>query len=408
MMQDRQMDSDLGTPRVEIREAGVLLRPWRPEDEEDVFRACQDPLIQRWTTVPRPYLREHARQYVTDFTARSWAEGTSSPMGAFDEATGQMLGAIGLIRQERGKEAEVGYWVAPWARRRGVATAGTRALARWAFAELGLRRLAWGAEIGNHASRLVAETVGFRVEGVFRDAVKRPDGYQVDCWVGALLPGGIREADTPVHPVTRMRALIFAADQPRLTGTTPAGERVSLRAPEPADLDAMVNACRDPQSQLWTTVPRPYGPGDADRFIREVAPLRWAFGDGAVYAVTDADDAFIGSMELRLGPRPDVGDVGYLMAPWARGRGFATTALRLLAAWGVSELGLNRIEWRAYVGNEASRRVAEKAGFTMEGLQRDGCLHLGEYRDAWSAAILAKDVASPAKDVAALAKDVVS
>ena len=388
------MDSDLGTPTVEIREAGLLLRPWRPEDEDAVYRACQDPLIQRWTTVPRPYLREHAHQYVTDYTERSWAEGTAAPMGAFDEATGQMQGAIGLIRQERGREAEVGYWVAPWARRRGVATAGTRALARWAFAELDLRRLVWGAEVGNHASRLVAETVGFRIEGVLRDAVTRPDGQRVDCWIGGLLPGELREADTPVHPVTRLRARAFAADQPRLSGTTGAGESVGLRAPEPADLDAMVVACRDPDSQRWTTVPRPYGPGDAGQFIRDVAPLRWAFGDGAIFAVTDGDGAFVGSMELRLGPRPDLGDVGYLIAPWARGRGYATAALRLLVAWGVSELGLNRIEWRAYVGNDASRKVAEKAGFTMEGVQRDGCLHRGEYRDAWTAAILAKDVIS--------------
>jgi RimJ/RimL family protein N-acetyltransferase len=398
-MQDHGMDADLGTPPVEIREAGLLLRPWRPDDEEDVFRACQDPQIQRWTTVPRPYLREHAHQYVTDFTARSWGAGVASPMGAFNEATGQLLGAIGLIRQERCKEAEVGYWVAPWARRRGVATTGTRALARWAFAELKLRRLAWGAEVGNHTSRLVAETVGFRVEGVFRNAVKRPDGHEVDCWVGGLLPGELREAGTPVHAVTRMRALTFAADQPRLSGTTAAGDRLGLRAPEPADLDAMVTACRDPQSQLWTTVPRPYGPGDAEQFIRYAAPRRWAFGDGAIFAVTDADDAFVGSMALRLGPRPDMCDVGYLVTPWARGRGYAPAALRLLVAWCVSALGLNRIEWRAYVGNDASRRVAEKAGFTIEGLQRDGCPHLDEYRDAWTGAIVAKDI---------VAKDVVS
>ena len=391
MMQDHRMDADLGKP-TEIREAGLLLRPWRPEDEEDVFRACQDPLIQRWTNVPRPYLREHARQYVTEFTRREWAAGTSSPMGAFDEATGQMLGAVGLIWQTRGGEAEVGYWVAPWARRRGVATIGTRALARWAFAELELRRVMWRAEVGNHGSRLVAETVGFRIEGVFRNGIKRPDGREVDCWVGGLLPGELREADSPVHPMARSRALTFAADQPRLTGTTAAGEPVSLRAAEPADLDAMVNACRDPESRRWTTVPRPYGPGDAEQFIRDVAPLRWAYGEGAIFAVTDADDAFVGSMELRLGPRPDTGDVGYLVAPWARGRGYAPAALRLLVAWGVSELGLNRIEWRAYVGNDASRRVAEKAGFTMEGLQRDGCVHLGEYRDAWTAAVLAKDI----------------
>ena len=47
---------------------------------------------------------------------------------------------------------------------------------------------------------------------VFRNGVKRPDGHEADCWVGGLLPGELREADTPVHPVTRLRALTFAAD----------------------------------------------------------------------------------------------------------------------------------------------------------------------------------------------------
>jgi RimJ/RimL family protein N-acetyltransferase len=393
-MQDHDMDADLGTPRVRISEAGVLLRPFRPDDEDEVFRACQDPQIQRWTSIPRPYLREHAHQYVAEFTPRAWAAGTAAPMGAFDERTGQLLGAIGLITQERGGEAEVGYWVAPWGRRRGVATAGTRALARWAFATLDLRRLRWRAEVGNHASRLVAETLGFQVEGVQRNGVIRPDGRVADCWFGALLPGELREAGTAAHPVTRLRAMTFSAAQPRLVGTTADGEPVSLRAPDRADADAMVAACSDPASQEWTTVPRPYDAADAEAFIHDAAPRRWAYGDGAIFAVTDANDAFIGSMALRLGPRPDTADVGYLIAPWVRGRGYAPAALRLLATWGVSALGLNRIEWRAYIGNEASRRVAEKAGFTVEGAQRDGCVHLGEYRDAWSGAILASDLAT--------------
>src|SRR5262249_48852237 len=64
VVQDHGMDADLETPTVQIREAGLLLRPWRPEDEDAVYRACQDPQIHRWTNVPRPYLREHAHQYV--------------------------------------------------------------------------------------------------------------------------------------------------------------------------------------------------------------------------------------------------------------------------------------------------------------------------------------------------------
>jgi RimJ/RimL family protein N-acetyltransferase len=62
-----------------------------------------------------------------------------------------------------------------------------------------------------------------------------------------------------------------------------------------------------------------------------------------------------------------------------------------LCDWGFAALGLHRIEWRAYVGNEASRRTAVKAGFTVEGLARAGCTQRGERRDAWIGARLSTD-----------------
>ncbi|MGH3450260.1 MAG: GNAT family N-acetyltransferase, partial [Haloechinothrix sp.] len=50
---------------VELSDGDLLLRPWQPQDAEAVYRACRDPEIQRWTTVPSPYLREHAEHFVT-------------------------------------------------------------------------------------------------------------------------------------------------------------------------------------------------------------------------------------------------------------------------------------------------------------------------------------------------------
>ena len=86
-----------------------------------------------------------------------------------------------------------------------------------------------------------------------------------------------------------------------------------------------------------------------------------------------------------------IGDVGYLIGPWARGRGYAPAALRLLCDWGFERLALQRIEWRAFVGNEASRTVATRAGFTMEGVARAALRHRDTYRDTWTGARLAAD-----------------
>ncbi|MGK5553728.1 GNAT family N-acetyltransferase [Actinomadura kijaniata] len=63
-------------------------------------------------------------------------------------------------------------------------------------------------------------------------------------------------------------------------------------------------------------------------------------------------------------------EVGYGMRPAARGRGYASQALRLVARWALGDCGLHRIELRALTTNAASVRVAEKSGFRLEGVAR--------------------------------------
>ena len=62
--------------------------------------------------------------------------------------------------------------------------------------------------------------------------------------------------------------------------------------------------------------------------------------------------------------------LGYSTAPWARGKGLTTRALRLVAAHALAQ-GLRRLELHIAEGNAASRRAAEKAGFTYDGLLPD-------------------------------------
>ncbi|GAA1820651.1 hypothetical protein GCM10009682_46130 [Luedemannella flava] len=380
---------------VEIHEAGLLLRPWQPDDADAVYRACQDPAIQRWTMVPVPYERHHAEQF-TGTALDRWALGRDAPLGVFDAATGEVLGSCGLVAlDEAAGWGEIGYWVAPWARGRGVGTHAARATARWALNSLGLRRLVWQAEVGNHYSRLVATRIGVRVEGLLRRGLPGRDGW-VDGWTGSLLPGELRETDDWVPAFVARRAAAFTGPQPTLTTTTRAGVTISLRAPAGRDLDDIVAACRDPESIRWTTVPRPYTRADGEFFVHGHAVAQWTAGTGMVCAVTDTTDRFAGSMELRIAPdRPELGDVGFLMAPWARGRGYGSAALRALTRWGIEECGLGRIEWRAYVGNDDSRRLAEAAGFVVEGIGRDACRARDGLVDAWQGALVPADVLAP-------------
>jgi RimJ/RimL family protein N-acetyltransferase len=381
---------------VEITEDGLLLRPWRPTDADDVLRACQDPDIQRWTTVPRPYLPEHAHGFVADLAPRGWSDGTSAPFAVCDAGTGELLGSCGLVSIDRGlRSGEIGYWTAPWARGHNLAARATRAVARWAFDRLELRRIIWQAGLGNHASRLAALRAGFRIEGRLRLAAPAPGG-SADGWIGSLLPGEVPEpgATGPAGPGTleARRAAVFGRPHPELFATVGPVE-LRLRAMDERDLDALTTTGRDPESIRWTSMPDPYQRSDAEGYLAYHRST-WADGRAACFVAADADDAYVASIDLRISPvDPGLGDVGFLTAPHARGRGYLPAALTAVCAWGFTALGLARIEWRANVGNSASRRAAEKAGFRMEGTARAAIPYRGTRVDAWVGAMLAEDLA---------------
>jgi RimJ/RimL family protein N-acetyltransferase len=84
--------------------------------------------------------------------------------------------------------------------------------------------------------------------------------------------------------------------------------------------------------------------------------------------------------------------VGYWVKKEARGRGVATSALRLLARWAIEELGAERVQLLAEPENVASQRVAEKAGFRREGLLRSYFLLKGRRRDAIMFGLLPGDL----------------
>jgi RimJ/RimL family protein N-acetyltransferase len=168
-------------------------------------------------------------------------------------------------------------------------------------------------------------------------------------------------------------------------------ERLLLRVPELADVPAVTAACQDPEVQRWTTVPSPYTEKDARWFVEDYARPRWAGDVGATWLITDRSSGeLLGCYGLDLAA--GVGEVGFWVAAPARGRGVCTAATRLVCRWGFDTLGLRRIEWQAFVGNVGSRRVAEKAGFVIEGTCRARLVQRGEPRDGWLGGLLPGDV----------------
>ncbi|MGB6515095.1 MAG: GNAT family N-acetyltransferase [Mycobacterium sp.] len=157
------------------------------------------------------------------------------------------------------------------------------------------------------------------------------------------------------------------------------GPDLVLRLPRPEDVDGIVAQCRDPEFQRWTTVPVPYNEADAHEFLQRVAEGWRAYV--AAFAIA-YEGRFAGSVNLRFDGLGGA-EVGFGLAPWARGKGVMTRAVRLMLTWGFERAGLEVVYWRTQVGNWPSRRVATRCGVRMEGTVRGLLEQRGERRDAW-------------------------
>ena len=135
-------------------------------------------------------------------------------------------------------------------------------------------------------------------------------------------------------------------------------------------LPAVEELLRDPDVLRFTRVPEPPPPDFAETWLGLYERGR-RDGTREGFAVVDGDGEFLG---LALAPRIErearTAELGYVVAPAARGRGVATTALRLLTEWALAELGALRLELLIGVTNDASKRVAERNGYRFEGVLR--------------------------------------
>ncbi len=166
----------------------LVLRAVGPQDTEAVYAACQDADIQRWTTIPSPYLPEHARSFTEQVVPDGWANDSMFTFGLFLPA-GDLAGMLGVTMISLGV-GEIGFWGAREHRGRGHVTEAAVTVARWAFTERAVDRLEWRAEVGNTASRAVAQRAGFTMEGTLRSGINN-QGTRRDCWIGSLLPSDL-------------------------------------------------------------------------------------------------------------------------------------------------------------------------------------------------------------------------
>ena len=138
----------------------IVVRDWAEDDLATLVELARDPDTLRYTRVPDDNSVEQARQLLT--------AGSQPPTLIADAASGEIVGSGGLVRDLGDGRAEIGYWVAPAHRGRGIATRLVRLVSDWALGEGGFARAELHVNPQNAASARVAEKAGFVLEGVLR------------------------------------------------------------------------------------------------------------------------------------------------------------------------------------------------------------------------------------------------
>jgi len=153
-----------------------------------------------------------------------------------------------------------------------------------------------------------------------------------------------------------------------------------------AHLDDVEGLLDDPDVLRFTRLPDPPVPGYSVQWYERYQAARQK-GTGEIFAAVGPDGAFLGvALAAHIDAEAREMELGYLTAPAARGRGAGTEMLRQLTSWAFAEGGALRVSLVIDVINVASQRVAERAGYTLEGVLRSSYFKQGMRADIqiWS------------------------
>ncbi|OON82164.1 GNAT family N-acetyltransferase [Streptomyces tsukubensis] len=156
-------------------------------------------------------------------------------------------------------------------------------------------------------------------------------------------------------------------------------ERLVLRAFDEGDVEACTEMMNDEAVVAWTSAPQPFTEAAALEWITRRATAQRLEGRGIVLAVTEfLTQRIVGVVELTATDwRVRSAELSYVIAPWARGEGYASEAALAISHWLFNDQRFARIELRTAADNTAAQQVALQIG----------CLSEGVLRGAWIARV---------------------
>ena len=163
-------------------------------DTDRVFEYCQDPLFERYLTVPWPYRLEHAEGFLAEYVPAGWTSDREYTWALRESSSAELVGVIALRLTGESVAADasvhrvgsIGFWLGAPYRGRGLIPEAQRLVADWAFNEGIVDALHWECLLGNVASARAAWKSGFRFGGVGPSVAAYRDGSFPESWQGRL------------------------------------------------------------------------------------------------------------------------------------------------------------------------------------------------------------------------------
>ena len=333
-----------GTQRMET--SRLILRPYRIEDAEDMFRNwASDPEVTKFLTWPTHTDADVTRRVLSDWISR-YEDGNYFNWAIEWKETGSVIGNIAVVRTEEAiGEAEIGYCLGRAFWGRGIMPEALRAVTDYLFDTAGAERIIAGHDVNNPGSGRVMEKAGMKREGVRRRGGKNNQGIcDVACYA------------------------ILRSD--RNPPACPEKAPVSVRFAREEDLE-QVNRLRRQVNDLHVAgKPEVFKPGFCNE-LRDYLYTIWNDPRQKI-VVAELEQRIIGFAILNHITRPenpfmferdylDVDEFG--VEEGSRRRGAAGTMIRFIRKF-ARENGFNRVELNMWEFNRGALAFYETAGFT--------------------------------------------
>lgn len=150
-----------------------------------------------------------------------------------------------------------------------------------------------------------------------------------------------------------------------------------------SDAPAVAEYCSEPVFERFMSTPWPYTLADAESFVGEYAPAAWRANSEWTWAIREqAGGELLGVIGLRL----PSGMLGFWLGAPHRGRGIMSASVNAVVAAAFEHTELDEVLWEARIGNVASLRTVERAGFSFTGVAPGMTLSRnGDTVESWTA-----------------------